>query len=404
MKGAGINPEEKPVTGQDSTVAGLQRILKGEQFMTIFKPIEPEAKIAAEMAISLGETGEEVPKEPKESTPKKIENGKTEVPSILLTSTPVIKENINETVIAEKFVDPGGTVRRRLRGGLQRSRDLGLSMSPDAPLLQLEGISKHFGPVHALDRVDFAVSAGEVVGLVGDNGAGKSTLVKTIAGINGPDSGKIRFEGKEVSINRPQDATSLGIATVYQDLALCDNLDVVANLFLGSEEHAPGVGRGHAGSSTRSTMEHRAADLLSNLAVTIPSLRSEVGTLSGGQRQQVAVARSLLGEPKVVMLDEPTAALGVPQTKQVLALIKRLRERDLGVVVISHNLADVFEVADRIFVLRLGRPSGDFSSTEVTEEHVVAAITGLGNNAGARAEVAEDKAEAADGGTEGEKA
>jgi D-xylose transport system ATP-binding protein len=266
----------------------------------------------------------------------------------------------------------------------------------------MEGISKHFGPVHALDRVDFAVNAGEVVGLVGDNGAGKSTLVKAIAGINAPDGGTIRWEGKEVSINKPQDATGLGIATVYQDLALCDNLDVVDNLFLGSE-----VRLGGPGVLTRQLdevqMENRAADLLSNLAVTIPSLRSEVGTLSGGQRQQVAVARSLLGEPKVVLLDEPTAALGVPQTRQVLALIKRLRERDLGVVVISHNLADVFEVADRIFVLRLGRPAGDFSSTEVTEEHIVSAITGLGNSAGARAEVAEDKAEAADGGTEGEK-
>jgi D-xylose transport system ATP-binding protein len=276
-------------------------------------------------------------------------------------------------------------------------------MSPDAPLLQLEGISKHFGPVHALDRVDFAVTAGEVVGLVGDNGAGKSTLVKAIAGINSPDGGKIRFEGQEVSINRPQDATSLGIATVYQDLALCDNLDVVENLFLGSEERLGGVGA-VSRQLDEVDMENRAADLLSNLAVTIPSLRSEVGTLSGGQRQQVAVARSLLGEPKIVMLDEPTAALGVPQTKQVLALIKRLRERGLGVVVISHNLADVFEVCDRIVVLRLGRSAGDFSSGEVTEEHVVAAITGLGNNAGARAEVAEDNAESADSGSEGEKA
>jgi D-xylose transport system ATP-binding protein len=251
-------------------------------------------------------------------------------------------------------------------------------MSPDAPLLQLEGISKQFGPVRALDRVDFAVAAGEVVGLVGDNGAGKSTLVKTIAGINSPDTGTIRFEGKEVSIGKPQDAVALGIATVYQDLALCDNLDVVANLFLGRELHSPGVGR-ISRQLDEVTMEHQTAELLSNLAVTIPSLRSEVGTLSGGQRQQVAVARSLLGEPKVVMLDEPTAALGVPQTKQVLGLIRKLKERGLGVVVISHNLADVFQIADRIFVLRLGRPSGDFRSTEVTEEHIVAAITGLGD-------------------------
>ena len=252
-------------------------------------------------------------------------------------------------------------------------------MSPDQPLLQLEGISKQFGPVQALDRVDFAVSAGEVVGLVGDNGAGKSTLVKAIAGINSADSGTIRWQGHEVSINKPQDATSLGIATVYQDLALADNLDVVANLFLGREEVSPGVG-----SVSRRLdevrMEHEAGELLSNLAVTIPSLRSEVGMLSGGQRQQVAVARSLLGEPKVVMLDEPTAALGVPQTKQVLALIKRLRERDLGVVVISHNLADVFAIADRIFVLRLGKGAGEFRASEANEDQVVAAITGLGGN------------------------
>jgi len=247
------------------------------------------------------------------------------------------------------------------------------------PLLELEGISKRFGPVQALDRVDFTVSAGEVVGLVGDNGAGKSTLVKAIAGINPPDEGTVRFEGKEVRIHKPQDATELGIATVYQDLALCDNLDVVNNLFLGREERAAG-----AGQVTRQLdevkMEHETADLLSNLAVTIPSLRSEVGTLSGGQRQQVAVARSLLGDPKVVMLDEPTAALGVPQTKQVLELIRRLRERNLGVVVISHNLADVFAICDRVFVLRLGKAAGEFKAEDTTEEHVIGAITGLAEN------------------------
>jgi D-xylose transport system ATP-binding protein len=251
-------------------------------------------------------------------------------------------------------------------------------MSPGKPLLQLEGVSKQFGPVQALDRVDFAVAAGEVVGLVGDNGAGKSTLVKTIAGIHSADSGTIKFEGQEVSISKPQDATNLGIATVYQDLALCDNLDVVANLFLGSEQIAPGLGTASR-RLDEVKMENEAADLLSNLAVTIPSLRGEVGTLSGGQRQQVAVARSLLGDPKVVLLDEPTAALGVPQTKQVLALIRRLRERNLGVIVISHNLVDVFEVADRIFVLRLGQAAGDFAASETTAEHIVAAITGLGN-------------------------
>jgi D-xylose transport system ATP-binding protein len=250
-------------------------------------------------------------------------------------------------------------------------------MNAGAPLLELEGVSKRFGPVQALDRVVFAVPAGEVIGLVGDNGAGKTTMVKTIAGIHGADEGTIKFEGQPVSISKPQDATALGIATVYQDLALCDNLDVVANLFLGREEVSPGPGQ-VSRQLDEARMEHQTGELLANLAVTIPSLRSEVGTLSGGQRQQVAVARSLLGEPRVVLLDEPTAALGVAQTAQVLDLIRRLRERQLGVVVISHNLVDVFAVADRIFVLRLGRAAGEFSAEQTTEEHVVSAITGVG--------------------------
>jgi len=244
-----------------------------------------------------------------------------------------------------------------------------------AALLEIAGVSKKFGPVQALDRVDFTVEPGEVIGLVGDNGAGKSTLVKTIAGIHGPDAGEIRFGGEAVTISRPQDATALGIATVYQDLALCDNLDVVANVFLGKEEVSPGPGTASR-QLDEARMEHQTGELLSGLAVTIPSLRSEVGTLSGGQRQQVAVARSLLGEPRVVLLDEPTAALGVPQTKQVLELIGRLRERKLGVVVISHNLANVFEVADRIVVLRLGKVAGSFDVGSVSENEVVAAITG----------------------------
>jgi D-xylose transport system ATP-binding protein len=258
-------------------------------------------------------------------------------------------------------------------------------MSADAPLLEIDGVSKRFGPVQALDRVDFGVGEGEVVALVGDNGAGKSTLVKTIAGIHSPDSGSMRFGGEAVTISRPQDATALGIATVYQDLALCDNLDVVANIFLGQEAVTGGPAR-VTRQLDEAKMEHRAAELPSSLAVTIPSVRSEGGTLSGGQRQQVAVARALLGEPKVVLLDEPTAALGVPQTKQVLGLIGRLRERGLGVVVISHNLANVFEVADRIVVLRLGRTAGDFQAEGTTEEHVVAAITGAGGNGGDGAE------------------
>jgi D-xylose transport system ATP-binding protein len=253
-----------------------------------------------------------------------------------------------------------------------------------AALLEIDSVSKRFGPVQALDRVDFVVEAGEVVGLVGDNGAGKSTLVKAIAGIHGADAGSIRFEGKEASITKPQDATELGIATVYQDLALCDNLDVVANVFLGHEEVSPGPGE-VSRQLDEARMEHRAGELLSGLAVTIPSLRTEVGTLSGGQRQQVAVARSLLGEPRVLLLDEPTAALGVPQTKQVLELVRRLRERGLGVVVISHNLANVFEVADRIVVLRLGRVAGSYDAKSTSEEEVVAAITGVGAGNGEEA-------------------
>jgi D-xylose transport system ATP-binding protein len=214
-----------------------------------------------------------------------------------------------------------------------------------------------------------------VVGLVGDNGAGKSTLVKTIAGIYAPDEGEFIFDGEPVKISGPQDATNLGIATVYQDLALADNLDVVANLFLGREELGKGPGR-LLRQLNEVDMEHRSHELLENLAVSIPSVRQEVGTLSGGQRQQVAVARSLLGEPKLVLLDEPTAALGVAQTAQVLALIKRLKERGLGVLVISHNLADVFEVCDRVFVMRLGRPVGDYKVAETSEQEIVAAITG----------------------------
>jgi D-xylose transport system ATP-binding protein len=241
-------------------------------------------------------------------------------------------------------------------------------MDGNTPVLALEGVSKRFGPVQALSDVDFQVHLGEVVALVGDNGAGKSTLVKTIAGIHPADEGRIMFEGNEVRIHGPTDAVHLGIATVYQDLALCDNLDVVENLFLGREKGLFAL--------DETSMEKQTGELLSRLAVTIVDMRAEVGTLSGGQRQQVAIARSLLGDPKVVVLDEPTAALGVRQTALVLDLIKRLREEGHAVVVISHNLADVFEVADRIFVLRLGRKAGDLPAHEASQEEVVAAITG----------------------------
>jgi D-xylose transport system ATP-binding protein len=249
-------------------------------------------------------------------------------------------------------------------------------MNGNGEILSMKGIKKSFGPVQALDGVDLEVRPGEVLALVGDNGAGKSTLVKSISGIYTIDEGQFFWEGQPVTIKGPNSATELGIATVYQDLALCDNLDVVANLFLGQEEIVGGPAR----VLDETQMEHRSHELLEQLSVTIPSVRSEVGTLSGGQRQQVAVARSLLGEPKVVMLDEPTAALGVPQTKQVLELIKRLRERNLGVIVISHNLANVFEVADRIFVLRLGREAGVFETSKTSEEQIVGAITGANSD------------------------
>ncbi|MGB2712401.1 MAG: ATP-binding cassette domain-containing protein [Conexibacter sp.] len=242
-------------------------------------------------------------------------------------------------------------------------------------LLELRGVSKRFGAVQALSGVDFAVGAGEVVGLVGDNGAGKSTLVKVMSGIYLADAGEYRFEGEVRSIGGPVDATALGVATVYQDLALCDNLDVVANLYIGREQLTRGPARA-VRELDEATMEQQAAGLLQTLTVTLPSLRAEVGLLSGGQRQSVAIARSLIGEAKVVLLDEPTAALGVAQTAQVLALIKRLREQGLGVVVISHNLVDIFEVVDRIFVLRLGRRAGIFDIGETTREQVVATITG----------------------------
>jgi D-xylose transport system ATP-binding protein len=248
-------------------------------------------------------------------------------------------------------------------------------MSSKEPVLALRGVTKRFGPVQALDGVDLDVYPGEVVALVGDNGAGKSTLVKVISGIYTPDRAAVWWEGRPVHIGSPQAAVKLGIATVYQDLALCDNLDVVANLFLGREIRSAPLGV-ITRALDETKMEHRSHELLSNLAVTIPSVRSEVGTLSGGQRQQVAVARSLLGEPKVVLLDEPTAALGVAQTAQVLALIKRLREQGLGVVMISHNLADVYEVADRAVVLRLGRVAGNFDLKQTSQERIVAAITG----------------------------
>ena len=243
------------------------------------------------------------------------------------------------------------------------------------PILELKGISKRFGAVQALFDVDFEVYAGEVVGLVGDNGAGKSTLVKCISGIYAADTGQTFFEGRPVTINGPRDAAQLGIETVYQDLALCDNLDVVGNLYLGREERTRVIPYIY-NPLNRTHMEKRAIETLRGLSVSIPSVETLIASLSGGQRQSVAVARAVMWNSKVVLLDEPTAALGVVQTRQVLDLILRLRSQGLGVVVISHNLADVFKVVDRIIVLRLGRRAGTFDIHATTSEQVVAAITG----------------------------
>jgi D-xylose transport system ATP-binding protein len=238
------------------------------------------------------------------------------------------------------------------------------------PTLELRALSKAFGSVQALSDVDFEVLDGEVMALVGDNGAGKSTLIKCISGIYPIDSGDFLFEGEPVTIHGPKDAAKLGIEVVYQDLALCDNLDVVQNMFLGREIHDPLFRLKDA------PMEQRTAETLKALSVTtINSIRQPVSTLSGGQRQSIAVARAVLWNSRVVILDEPTAALGVAQTRQVLDLVKRLATQGLAVVLVSHNLHDIFEVANRITVLRLGRVVGVYKRTETTQQEIVGAIT-----------------------------
>lgn len=239
-------------------------------------------------------------------------------------------------------------------------------------VLTMQGITKNFGAVAALTDVDLTVDSSEVVAIVGDNGAGKSTLVKVLAGVHRPDSGSIRFAGDEVNIDSPTDAIERGIATVFQDLALCDNLDVVQNLFLGQELKPLRL--------DEIAMEIKAWELLRQLSAKIPSVRIPIASLSGGQRQTVAIARSLLGEPKLIILDEPTAALGVAQTAEVLNLVERLREHGLGVILISHNMEDVRAVADRVVVLRLGRNNGEFAVKDTTNEELIAAITGATDN------------------------
>jgi D-xylose transport system ATP-binding protein len=237
------------------------------------------------------------------------------------------------------------------------------------PLLQLSGIDKHFGAVQVLHEVDFVAESGQVTALVGDNGAGKTTLIKGVAGIYPFDAGDYRFEGQRASVRSPRDANALGIEVVYQDLALCDNLDVVDNMFLGREQK-------RRGATDDINMERRAGETLSSLSVrTLKSLRQRVASLSGGQRQTVAIARAVLWNSKLVILDEPTAALGVAQTEQVLRLVRQLADNGLAVILISHNMNDVFAVADNIACLHLGRMAAQIPASTVTQQDVVQLIT-----------------------------
>jgi len=239
------------------------------------------------------------------------------------------------------------------------------------PLIELTGIRKSFGPVSVLKGVDLAIEPGTVTALVGDNGAGKSTLVKGLAGVQPYDQGEVKFDGTTVQLHSPRDASRLGIEVVYQDLALCDNLDIVQNMFLGREELC-------AGTFDEGRMEREAAATLRSLSVrTVQSVRQKVSSLSGGQRQTVAIARAVLKKARVVILDEPTAALGVAQTAQVLALVKRLAEQGVAVIIISHNLADVFSVADQIAVLYLGQMVASLKPSETDSNEVIGYITGL---------------------------
>ena len=244
-----------------------------------------------------------------------------------------------------------------------------VAVSTTEPLLRLRGIEKHFGAVQALYGVNLDLPAGAVTALVGDNGAGKSVLTRTISGIHQPDKGEIFWEGRHVHIRSPRDAARLGIETVYQDLALADNLDIVQNMFLGRE-------RTRRGLLDEDSMERTAKETLASLRVTtVRSIRQPVVSLSGGQRQSVAVAKAVMWNSKLVLLDEPTAALGVVQTQQVLALVRRLRDRGLGVMMISHNLNDVFEVADRIAVMYLGRIVAEKPAAELDRQLTVQYMT-----------------------------
>ena len=360
-----------PVTGQDATLEGLQNILNGDQCMTVYKAIKKETDASAALAIQLlkGET-------PSNATAK-VNNGNKDVPFDPARAGPGDEGQHQGLHRGGRLPEEGGHLRRQgrleVRGGgpVMTDETGGRREAPStSPILELRKVSKSFGAVQALFEVDFHVAAGEVMALVGDNGAGKSTLIKCIAGIHPIDDGEVLFEGSPVNIHGPKDASALGIEVVYQDLALADNLDVVQNMYLGREE------LGTLRRLDETAMEKRASETLKGLSVTtIRSVRQTVAGLSGGQRQSVAVAKAVMWNSRVVILDEPTAALGVAQTKQVLDLVARLGEQGLAVVLISHNLHDIFQVADTITVLRLGQNVKEFKRRETNQQEVVEAIT-----------------------------
>jgi D-xylose transport system ATP-binding protein len=257
--------------------------------------------------------------------------------------------------------------------GAERVAENGIA-ADKTPLLSLHGIGKRYGGVIALSDIELHVRERLVIGLVGDNGAGKSTLVKIMSGAISADQGELYFNGTHVSLRSPHDATELGIQTVYQDLSLCDNLDTVQNLFLGHEIHAGLLGGMRL---SRPLMEYRAHAALSDLGVQIRDYRTPVGLLSGGQRQSIAIARAILSKPRIILLDEPAAALGLAQRAEVLSLIARLREQGLGVILVSHDLGSILSISDRVVVLRLGRKVADKPTSEWNIGDLVAAITGV---------------------------
>jgi D-xylose transport system substrate-binding protein len=393
-----------PVTGQDASKEGLQAILKGNQCMTVYKAIKKEADAASQLAIALIKG---------ESPSSSLVNGtvkdtvaNVDVPSALQTPQAIFKDSVKDVIadgfwkasdictgeyqalcrangVQEAQGGPGGLfpcASRPARPGLgDKPSEVSMTTAAEAarpsvdenqaPQLSLRGVNKSFGAVHVLQDVDFNAYSGQVTALVGDNGAGKSTLIKGIAGTQPFDSGEYLFEGNPVHVTTPKQANDLGIEVVYQDLALCDNLDIVDNMFLGRELTKGGL-------LDESTMEQRAMDTLSGLSVrTVKSIHQVVASLSGGQRQTVAIARAVLWNSRLVILDEPTAALGVAQTEQVLNLVRRLADNGLAVVLISHNLNDVFQVADRIAVLYLGKMAGEVSASDVNNSQVVEMIT-----------------------------